>query len=462
MARLSKEMDATISSLDDMIAEPSQEDIDNMVLDMNLSKKTDSSFLPQSSLVTGFRKKMSELKDPRMSREAEFDVGYPTGFLGFDFMNGVKVKVQNFETGQTFFYNSIGIVDGTMVSVVGRSGCGKTTFVLQSAGNIVRPFPEGCIFHEEIESGSSAVRKRQLMKMSEEYFNGHYILRNTGITTENFLQRVQMIHDMKVSNRSYYEYDTGLYDTSGNRIFKLQPTVVILDSLALLMPEDIYAEEGISSNMTVVSIAKKNTNLIKKIMQLLKAANIIFFVINHLLPDPSPTPKKAQVAWLRMGERCPGGETAIYLANNLIRMDDNSKLKADKEFGIDGIMVDLEFVKSRTNNAGKKVPMVLSYKNGFEQELSLYVLMKQYGMINGAGAYMYITDNKEYKFTQKGLKEKIRTDVEFRNIFMTEAMNLLSSLVNDCTNYGDTADGPDIDISSMMITQMRQPLQNYA
>lgn len=252
-----------------------------------------------SALVESFRKEVSKSKDPRMKRESEFDVAYSTGYLAFDFMNGCVVEVKRED--KLFRYNSIGVVDGTMISIVGRSGCGKTTLTLQMAGNIVRPFPNSAIFHEELETGSSSMKKRQLLKMTEEEFLGKYITRNTGISTENFFERIRMIHDIKVNNRAEYEYDTGLYDPSGNRIFKLQPTVVILDSLAMLMPDDLTEGSEIAGSMTITSVAKVNTQLVRRILPLLKSANIIFFVINHILPDPSPIPKKAQVAWLKIG-----------------------------------------------------------------------------------------------------------------------------------------------------------------
>ena len=311
-----------------------------------------------SALVDAFRVEMSKNKDPRMSAEREFDVAYPTGFLGFDFTNGVKIKVKTEELDIS--HNSIGVIDGSMIACVGRSGCGKTTWALQSAGSIVKPFPNSAIFHEDIEGGAADMRLRQLLGMTKEEFNGKYIGRNTGITTENFYQRVKTIHDQKLANRKIYEYDTGLYDIDGNRIFKLQPTVLLLDSYAMLMPEELCGIEktDLSGGMAATSIAKLNTQLIKTIIPMLKAANIIFFCINHILPDPSPTPKKAQVAWLKMGERCPGGETAIYLANNFLRFDDSSKLTVAKD-GLDGIMVSILLVKSRTNNAGKSVPMIL-------------------------------------------------------------------------------------------------------
>ena len=416
----------------------------------------------QSLLVQSFREEAKKNKDPRMSIEAEFDVAYPTGFLGFDFTNGVKVKVKNLEENLDFSYNSIGLVDGSMVSCVGRSGCGKTTFVLQSSGNIVRPFSNSAIFHEDIEGGSSSMRTRQLLNFSEEEFKGKYIHRNTGITTENFYHRIKWIHDTKLANRKEYEYDIGLYDTDGHRIIKLQPTVVILDSLAMLMPDDLIGDnkEDLSGGMAATSIAKLNTQLIKTIIPMLKAANIIFFCINHILPDPSPTPKKAQVAWLKMGERCPGGETAIYLANNFLRFDDSSKLTIDKD-GLDGIKVSILLVKSRTNNAGKSVPMILDYTNGFDADLSLFELLKDTGAIKGAGAYLYFDGHEDMKFSRKKFKEKLATEPEFVNAFAEASLRELDKLTSSAAvEVMETTDMPIISSTSVILDMMRQ--QNIA
>lgn len=420
----------------------------------------------ESYLADLFRKEMSKSKDPRMIREAEFDVGYPTGYLAFDFSNGMKIKVEMKEEGKTFFYNSIGITDGSMVSVVGRSGCGKTTLVKQWAGNIVKPFPHAMIMDEELEAGSSAQKKRQLMNMTEEEFNKKYIPRNQGITTENFFARIKALHDLKINNRDIYEYDTGYYDPSGNRIYKLQPSVVILDSLAMLMPEDLTSEgkDGgeIAGSMAITSVAKVNTQLVKRVIPMLKAANILWFVINHILPDPSPVPKKAQVAWLKIGERCPGGETAIYLANNFIRVNDSSKLSAEKDLGINGINVELELVKSRTNRPGITVPMILDYDKGFNKELSLYALLKKHNRINGAGAYLYIGEHSEHKFSQKKIMEKLQ-EPEFAQIFMDEVFDVLELLINTSTIVTEDVDTePKVDITSMMLQSMQEKLSMCA
>ena len=101
-----------------------------------------------------------------------------------------------------------------------------------------------------------------------------------------------MIHDLKViEDREKFIYDTGLYSTSGEKIYKLEPTVYILDSLAMLMPEKYSDEEELSGQMSATAAAKANASVFRRIVPMLKAANIILFVVNHLTQKVELTPK---------------------------------------------------------------------------------------------------------------------------------------------------------------------------
>lgn len=373
-----------------------------------------------------FRNAVSKHKDYRMKEESEASIGYSTGFLNFDFMNGTVVHVKSEE--RNFNYYSVGIQDGCLVMLIGRSGCGKTTWAVQTASNIVRKFPTACVFHDDIEGGLTEYRKEMLSGFHGEELSTKYLSRNTGITAENFYERLRLIHDIKLQNRSEYEYDTGCFDSHGNRIYKLEPTVYILDSVALLMPAQYTEEEELSGSMSATAAAKVNSMSFKRIIPMLKSANIILLMINHINKkiDINPMQRtKSQVSYLKQDESLPGGNTIIYLTNLLLRFDDNSKLKEDEVFGIAGNLVDITLVKSRNNRAGKSCTLVFDQNKGFDPELSLFIMLKNAKRINGAGAYLYIGDRSDIKFSQKNFKEKIQENPELRQIFIEEVISLL-------------------------------------
>lgn len=381
-------------------------------------------------LADRFRAQMAKTKDPRME-EANADVLYPTGFLPFDFLNGYRVHVKS-ET-EDFWYNAVGIVDGSSVSLCGRSGSGKTTAAIQMAANIIRPFPEATIFFDDIEGGSNATRRELLTHFTPEECQQRIIYRNTAVSAENFYKRIASIYEIKMNNRADFEYDTGKLDSQGNKIYKLIPTVYILDSLAMLTPEKLTEEEELSGQMSTTATAKTNTAVFKRIVPKLKAANIILFTINHIndkIEVNAFTHTKSQVSFLKPGETLPGGKAALYLANNLIRVDDGAKLKETDGLGINGKIVDFEIIKSRTNAAGRSVPMVFDFTNGFDDILSLFMFLKSTGAII-TGATCYLRGHEDMKFRQRDFKNKLFNDPEFAKAFNEVARAELETLLGN-------------------------------
>lgn len=381
-----------------------------------------------SFLINRVRDTFKECKDPRMSAEEEFSVGHPTGFLSFDFTNGTIIHVRSAEVN--FDYYSVGVTDGSFIIIIGRSSSGKSTLMTQMAANIIRPFPNAFMVVEDIEGGVPKARREELTGFYGDEFRKRCIVRNTGITIENFYERVRIIFDIKNKNRAEYSYDTGLYDNCGNRIIKLIPTVICLDSIALIMSDRYAEEEELSGQMATTATAKNNSAVFKRIIPMLKSANIILYAINHITEavDISAFAKKrAQVAYLKQNERLPGGNAVIYLANNIIRVDDITKLKESEGLGIAGSVAEITLVKSRTNRTGMSCKLVFNYDTGFDNDLSLLLMLKDHGKIGGAGAYFYIQGHNEIKFSQKSFKQKLAESPEFRNIFIEASLEVLKS-----------------------------------
>lgn len=406
-------------------------------------------------LMSSFEAAVSKMKTSGVSQEAEFDVMYPTGFLAIDHLNGTVIHVESKD--RNFTYNSVGIVDGSTNTIIGRSGSGKSTLLNQISGNLVRPFinkgMDANLFIDDIEGSLPQSRKEFLLGLTEEQIREHVKFRNSGITSQNLYQRIKQIHDDKIKNRSEVEYDTGLYDTYGKRIFKLVPTVYIVDSLPMLLPENLVEDDELGTSMDASAVAKTNTMLFKKISQMCKEANIIFFTINHILDEIQMgfIPKAAQISGLKQGERLPGGRAALYLANNMFRTDDSKTLKKDKDYGIDGSIVTLTLIKSRTNATKRAVPLIFNKTEGrFDEILSLFELLKEEGCFSGAGAFQYIESEPDIKFSAKTFKKSFEESPALQKAVAVAAYNVLSGFLSETRRANALTDSALDNLNSLI------------
>ena len=374
-------------------------------------------------LSMAFREQVKQTKDLAMKSEMTYGVSYPTGFLNMDFANGYIQEIN----GKMKF--ELGISDGSMNMIISDSGVGKTTIATQIASNIIKPFKTACIFYEQAEAtGTNIQRLKNLTGMSDEEFEKRFIVRDSGITTESIFARAKMIHDIKVNNQSEYMYDTGMVDIHGKPIYKFEPTVMIIDSVKLVLSEKT-AESEATTNMTGAQNAKTNSEYYSKMLPLCKMANIIVFFINHITVDVNTgfLPKKSELAYLKQGEHIAGGRSLTYIQNNIFRLDIKSKLKPEEGFGINGSVVTVDIVKSRTNTSARgKCNLIFDQAAGYDNDLSLFIMLKDRKLLDGSGAFLKLP-GYDKKFSQKKFKEELYSDQEFFNIFVSLCINTLKN-----------------------------------
>lgn len=390
------------------------------------------------SLLEKFNNEISKSKVKGASNEASFDVAYSTGFTSLDMLNGQRIFVNNDELDLHFSYISGGLLDGSTNSIISRSGVGKSTISLQIGSAIVLPFIRAgldCnLFIDDIEKSLNQARREFLLGMTEEEIEKHVKIRIDGITTESVYERIATIANGKLENKAEYTYDTGKYDPYGKRIFKILPTVYIIDSLALLMPEDVLDKEDLGGNSTGMSMAKVNTMLFKKITQLCTSSNIILININHILPKPQLgfIPEQASVDGLKPDERMAGAITAVYLSNNIFRLDDKTTLKDDKDYGVNGKVVNVTLIKSRTNATRRFVPLIFDKSAGrYDNELSLLHLLKEEGRLTGIGTNVKLESCPDVKFSLKNFRSVLQESDELQEAFAKEAFDVLLPYVSN-------------------------------
>lgn len=371
-------------------------------------------------LANAFREQVKKTKDISMINEQQHSVAYSTGFLALDFLNGSILNINGKK------YYEVGIVDGSINAIIARSGAGKSTFCIQAAANIVRPFETSTVFMDNAEVGFLKSRAMQLSGFDKDEFARRFIMRDAGITTETVYERVKMIHDIKVSDMDNYTYDTGIIDEYGKPIIKFEPTVYILDSLKAILPKKISEDEG--SNMNGAITAKTNSDVFLRLVPMCREANIIMLIINHITQKGigSFMPQKSDLAYLKQDESLPGGKTtSTYLQNNIFRLDEKSKLKSSEAFGIDGAQVNVDIVKSRTSKVGKSCALIFDMDIGYDPDLSLFIYLKENGLLEGAGAYLHLPGS-EIKFSQKNFKEVLYTNKQFYDEFVSVVLKALT------------------------------------
>lgn len=376
-----------------------------------------------SLLATAFREAVNKDKSKTYhSSEMDYSVSYQTGLLPFDFANGYIQDVN----GKLKF--ELGISDGSINEIIGASGVGKTTLIINAACNIIKPFKTSCIFFEQAEVGTNIQRIKNLSGYQSDIdFTNRIIVRDAGITIESIYERIRMIHDIKCDNPDKYLYSTGMINMRGEPVMKFEPTVVLIDSIKMIYSKK-NTEADETNNMTGATNAKSNAEYYGKMVPLCREANIIIIAINHITTDiqTGMMPKKPEFPWLKQGEHLPGSKLLHYISNTITRLDIKSKLKSDEGFGIDGTLVQVDMVKSRTNKSGRsRCILVFDQETGFDNDISLFLILKEMKLIEGAGAFLRLP-GCDVKFSQKGFKQAISDNPELYNAFVNLCYKVLT------------------------------------
>ena len=389
-------------------------------------------------------------------------VAYPTGFMPLDYLNGQRVKVFDDNDNLIEEYDSVGFVEGTMITVISDPGLGKTTLSQQCAVEIASQFDDSFVVHEDIEQASHINRVFNITGQRARWIRSHYgIYQDTH--TEAFISRFMDHAKTKLNNRKVFEYDTGLKDMFGTPIKRLIPTIVLLDSLAVMRSEDGSFDsdgkskvkddiEGTTNNMFAARNAKFNSELFKQILPFAKKANIILLVINQINRKIStgfvPTPR--DLVGLGENETIGGGRASLYLANNVLRLKNKGMLKPDKDFGINGNLIEAVYYKSRTAATNVPFELVFDKQNGFSSVLTLLNLLLKEDKCKKAGTKYYLEGLKDITFSKKGFCETAAEHPELINRLYDLSLPILQKHLSVDTGFGDSPESDDDRIDSYM------------
>lgn len=347
----------------------------------------------------------ANIKKEKLGGEV-FSPSYKTGLDILDYRNG---RIEGDE-------EVLGISGGKILSVVGKSGSGKSSLAYMIAGQIRNTHEEAQIIHLDFERAGNKARISKMSGVGIELISANsdvYSYLNSGISSETLYKLVKAISNIKMENKA----DLTIEKTfNGNKVTFLVPTVIIVDSLVTMTPADIIDEKELSGSMSASAIAKANNAIFKRITNFITDANITIICINHITQSIAMgTPTKPALNFLGQNESLPGGSSAIFLSDSLLKLDPAGKLTEDKDFGIKGFYVNAQYIKSRSSASGRVMKLVFNQENGFDNLLTNIQFLKDEGYLKGSGHGYYVEPMPNKKFKLKTVSEMYKEDEEFRN-----------------------------------------------
>lgn len=361
-------------------------------------------------------------------------VAYKTGFPALDYKMGFTVNVFGKDGKIQETYPAIGITTGSIVTVIAKAHTGKTSLLIQIASNIVRPFKNGSVIHYDLEGGTNMTRISTLSKFKPDELRDKYVLRQTGSSIEEIKKSIAKIYTEKVSNPDKYMYDTGKLDEFGEPIHTYEPTCLIIDSVPSLSSyinentkDGQKTLEEITSQTDKMRMTAEIGRFLAESMQMMKAANIIMFLINHIKTKPGMgVPQAPEIRGLKQDETMPCGKALQYYSNTLIRLTSiGSEKYTIEEHGFDGFGVQALFIKNRSNTDGTIVPFVFDKGRGYDSVLSSIVLAKELGLLGGNRNAYYFIENKDMKFRFDSAREEFAANRELYKIMYAHIIPVL-------------------------------------
>ena len=407
-------------------------------------------------------KRLRENDQDNLFEQSNSLVPYKTGLDLLDYRLGYKLVAKDMDENIIGNHDAIGVVGGSFITLIGKSGTAKTAMACKMAANIVKPYKNGLVIHFDLEGAMTLTRYRNLTNLTNKELNEHIILKSDRTYLENITDTIMAITQEKAKHKKDYTYTTEFKNEFGEKMDLYVPTVFVIDSIPQLSmkPEQkkVKAKKGsgeedymvdnieLGKNTYAMRVARDLTQFFKQYLSIIREYNITIISINHIHPkiqiDNPFAKSQAQVLYLKQDEQLPGGTATVYYANTIIKNVAIGTSKANiEEDGYAGFTVKSEIIKSRTNISGVSVPLVYDQNTGFSNERSLlYYAKEELGVLNGGRRNSrYIGDNKDVRFDELNFVEEFKRP-EVKQVLMDAVQPHLEAMLFGTSDVGEFGD----------------------
>lgn len=405
-------------------------------------------------------------------------VQYPTGFMYADYGTGSYLTVHDDEERGLYRYHNVGFCQGSVNTVIAKSQGGKTTLTIAMAAAIIEPYINELIRQKTFSDMNRMVGKKGIdfnmegapfieildtektlpidyTKKVTQYTNKlvkRHIMINQ-ITTDRDLINAVIKH-ARYKTAHMKKVPMPILDMFGNPIWDYPPTVMIVDSASQLLLEDCddpnmaKKGEGIMEiylasiqNTAGAKRAKVITAMYSQLVNYAKKYNIIIFMINHInkmLPINGIAVK--QYRGLRAGETISGGEKAIYLTANILRLDVIKSIGTASTTSLNlgedvvGFVAKATWIKSKSNSKSNSCMLCYTDQAGYDPLLSNLYQGRENGDLLKSGNYHYIRGYEKLRFTLKNYQEVFGDHPELFMAYYDELRDKCAALLDNPEN----------------------------
>lgn len=401
---------------------------------------------------------------------------YPTGYMYLDYGTGSYLTVCDDDEVPLYQYHNVGICCGSVNVLISKSQGGKTSLALAMGAAIIERYITMMLYRKSAEDIKRATGMKgdvpeltgmpfiqildtektlpvdyakKVARYTNKLTERHIII--NPITTDRDLMTALEKH-VKFKVDHMQKVPMPMLDMFGKPIIDYPPTILIIDSMSQLLLEDCDDPSSIKKkDATIMDIyqtatqntagarrAKIITALNSQLVNYAKRYNIIIFSINHInkMLPVNGIPVK-QYRGLRAGETIGGGEKAIYLAANILRLDviknvgGQSSTSLNLGEGVKGHVAIASWIKSKSNSKSNQCQLVYTNQAGYDPLLSNLYFAKENGDLIKSGNGFCVRDFEQYKFTLKNYAQVFGDHPELFSAFYDELRDKCSVLLDN-------------------------------
>lgn len=356
---------------------------------------------------------------------------YPTGFMYLDYINGSTVICYDDDENPFKMYDNIGIMNGSLNMIIGKSQVGKSTIASKLAVGILEswlnPVVRAHLRIDELNPGVEIPMPLLHYVDTEKTMSADYIKKMSGYrnrelkailelslaSTDKDLQQALKWH-CKYKEDNMPKIKMSQCDLYGKPIVNYPPTVMIIDSMTQVNSEDSdEATDEAYAHATQLTAGARRAQMIGKMNTMLvnvaKKYNIIIFEISHInvAPQMSIVPVAKQFRALKQGETIAGGEKQLYLATSILRLDFLKNVGTEKASmknlgeGVTGFITEARFIKTKSNSRGFSANLVYTNEKSYDPLISTMYQAMEVGDVTKVGNNYILDDYPDIKFNIK-------------------------------------------------------------